>query len=227
MNILIIPARGGSKRIHKKNIREFCGKPIIYWPLKIAKDSKLFDKVIVSTDDYEIAEIAEDLGAEVPFLRPERLSDDYCGINPVLSYTISNMEKQSYRINNVCCIYPTSVFLEKNDLINGFEILQSGDWSYVFSATKFTYPIFRSFKKKSNGGVQMFFPKYYEKRSQDIPIAYHDAAQFYWANSETWKKEERIFSENSFPLILPNWRVKDIDDEDDFKSAELLFKILN
>ncbi len=226
MNIVIIPARGGSKRIYRKNIQNFCGKPIIYWPIKIAQKSKLFDKIIVSTDDREIAEIAKSLGAETPFYRPTKLSDDYCGVSPVLSHAILWLENKSYEIENVCCVYPTSVFLNKKDLIKGFDILTAGGWSYVFSATKFSYPIFRSFKKRGKAGVEMLFPEYYDSRSQDLPNAYHDAAQFYWAKPTTWKKEEKIFDKNSFPIIIPNWRVQDIDEEQDFKRAELLFKFL-
>ena len=226
MNILIIPARGGSKRILRKNIKDFCGKPMIYWPIQIAKNSKIFDQIIVSTDDEEIADIAKGFGASIPFVRPPELSDDYCGINDVLSHAVSWLDDENYEINNVCCVYPTSVFFQTHELVEGYKALESGNWSYVFSATRFAYPIFRSFKQNKDGGVQMFFPEYYHSRSQDIPIAYHDAAQFYWAKPRTWKDKKRIFNQNSYPILLPNWRVQDIDDDQDLIRAELLFKTL-
>ena len=170
--------------------------------------------------------IAKTFGASVPFMRPVDLSDDYCGINDVLSHAVSLLENKMDEINYVCCIYPTSVFIQKDELTQGFKQIRSGNWSYVFSATNYVYPIFRSFEQNEDGGVKMFFPEYYDSRSQDMPIAYHDAAQFYWAKPSTWKNKKKIFNQSSYPILIPNWRIQDIDDEEDFKRAELLFKMI-
>ena len=227
MNVAVIPARGGSKRIPRKNIREFCGKPMIAWPIEVAKQSNLFDRIIVSTDDEEIAKVAQTYGAEVPFLRPTNLSDDYVGTTEVIAHAISWMNKQQWEIEAVCCIYATSVFLNKVDLLKGFEALNTGDWQYAFSVTVFESPIFRSFKEASNGGVEMFFPEHFEKRSQDLPIALHDAAQFYWGKPNAWLENLNLFDNHSFPVKLPRWRIQDIDTEDDWKRAGVLFNHIN
>ena len=157
MNVCIIPARGGSKRIPHKNIKEFYGKPIIAWSIEVAKQSKLFDHILVSTDDKEIAEIAKYYGAEVPFMRPAELSDDHTGTTEVMAHAVSWMHEEGLEPDAVCCIYATSVFLTMNDLKKGFEALNKGEWQYAFSVTDFEYPIFRSFKERPNGGVEMFF----------------------------------------------------------------------
>jgi pseudaminic acid CMP-transferase len=226
MNIAVIPARGGSVRIPRKNVRDFCGKPMIAWPIKIAKDSGLFDRILVSTDDEEIAEKSKHFGAEVPFMRPKNLSDDYTGIIDVMSHAVTWMSNKKWKINAVCCIYPTSIFLTINDLKKGLELLNTENWSYTFSATEFEHSIFRSFKVLPNGGVEMFFPENYSARSQDLPEALHDAAQFYWGNPECWIKNMKIFESYSYPIKIPFWRVQDIDTENDFKKAEILFKSL-
>ena len=227
MNVAVIPARGGSKRIPHKNIKEFYGKPIIAWSIEVAKQSKLFDHILVSTDDKEIAEIAKYYGAEVPFMRPEELSDDYTGTTEVMAHVVSRMHEEGLEPDAVCCIYATSVFLTMNDLKKGFEALNKGEWQYAFAVTDFEYPIFRSFKERPNGGVEMFYPEYFEKRSQDLPIALHDAAQFYWGRPNAWIKNLKMFDHHSRPISIPRWRVQDIDTEDDWKIAELKFELLN
>ena len=225
MNVAVIPARGGSKRIPRKNIREFCGKPIIAWPIEVAKESKLFDHIIVSTDDEEIARVSKSFGAEVSFIRPAKLSDDYTGTIEVIAHAISWMHEQDWKLEAVCCIYSTSVFLNKDDLQKGFDALNAGKWQYAISFTDFEYPIFRSFKENPAGGVEMFFPEHFETRSQDLPRALHDAAQFYWGKPEAWLNHLTMFDLHSFPVMIPSWRIQDIDTEDDWKRAELVFEI--
>ena len=159
MNIAVIPARGGSKRINRKNIKIFCGKPIIYWPIKKALESNIFEKIVISTDDLEIADISKSLGAEVLFERPKSLSDDYTGISEVLAHAVSWMAQNNINPKAVCCIYPTSVFFSIQDLRNGYKAINSGDWEFSFSVTNFEYPIFRSFENHPQKGIKMFFPK--------------------------------------------------------------------
>ena len=223
MKIAVIPARGGSKRIPRKNIKEFCGKPMIAWPIEVAKESGFFEHILVSTDDEEIAEISKSCGADVPFMRPAELSDDYVGTAEVIAHAVSWMHEQGWQVDAVCCIYATSVFLNKDDLVKGFEALNTGKWKYAFSVTDFEYSIFRSFKEIPSGGVEMFFSEYFKKRSQDLPIALHDAAQFYWGKPDAWLSSLKMFERHSYPVIIPRWRVQDIDTEDDWKRAELLF----
>ena len=226
MKIAVIPARGGSKRIPRKNIKLFCGKPMIAWSIEIAKASKLFDRIIVSTDDAKIAEVAKHWGAEVPFMRPEELSNDYTGTTPVIAHAIQWLLDQGEPVSAVCCIYATAPFIQVNDLKQGWEELNSGNWDYAFSATDFAAPIFRSFKQTEAGGIEMFFPEHFATRSQDLPVALHDAGQFYWGLPKAWIKGKIIFSPSSKPIIIPRWRVQDIDTHDDWKRAELINKYL-
>ena len=226
MNVAVIPARGGSKRIHRKNIKQFCGKPIIAWPIEVAKQSKLFEHILVSTDDEEIAEVSKSCGAELPFMRPEEFSDDYVGTTEVIAHAVSWMHEQQWQPEAVCCIYPTSVFLTVDDLKKGFDTLSTGNWSYAFSVTNFEYPIFRSFKEHLDGGVEMYFPDQFKKRSQDLSVALHDAAQFYWGKPEAWLNQIKLFDRHSYPVMIPRWRVQDIDTEDDWAQAEIIFKKL-
>ena len=226
MNVAVIPARGGSKRIPRKNIKQFCGKPIIAWPIEVAKQSELFDHILVSTDDEEIAKVAKSCGAEVPFLRPAKLSDDYAGTTEVIAHAVSWMHEQQWQPKAVCCIYATSVFFIADDLKKGFDALNTGNWSYAFSATDFEYPIFRSFRDHPDGGVEMFFPEHYHSRSQDLPQAYHDAGQFGWGWKNSWNEENIGFGKNSTIIELPRWRVVDIDTEEDWKHAEIVYRIM-
>ena len=188
-NIAIIPARGGSKRIPKKNIKDFLGKPIIAYSIEMAISCKLFNKVIVSTDDQEIKDVAIKYGAEVPFIRPKEIADDFTGTHEVIKHAVKWLEDNSEKMDYVCCIYPTAPLIEKDDLIKGFEIIQTGKWTSVLAATNFSYPIFRSFEILPDGGLKMIFPEHYSSRSQDLPEVYHDAGLFYWAKPEIWKKK--------------------------------------
>jgi len=226
MNIAIIPARGGSKRIPRKNINFFLGKPIIAYSIKTAIDSKLFDKVIVSTDDKEIARVSKKYGAEVPFFRPKELSDDFTSTNDVVKHTINWLIEKGIKVNNVCCIYATAPFVKRKYLKEGYEKLQNSNKSFAFSVTSFTFPIQRAIKI-TNGEISMYYPHHLLTRSQDLEEAYHDAGQFYWGKAQAFLDDESIFSEKSIPVVLPRYLVQDIDTLEDWHRAELMYKVLN
>jgi len=226
MKIAVIPARGGSKRIPHKNVRFFCGKPIIAWSIEAAVGSDCFDAVIVSTDDEGIASVAREWGAEVPFIRPAALADDYTGTIPVLCHAIewfsANVQKPAY----VCCIYATAPFMQPEDLRKGFNTLLENDCNFVFSATSYAFPIQRAFRIADKGRVEMFYPEHFNTRSQDLEEAYHDAGQFYWGRSEAFINDNELFSNASIPIVLPRCRVQDIDTFEDWRRAEVMFKAL-
>lgn len=226
MNIAIIPARGGSKRIPRKNIKPFCGKPMIAWSIEAAKSSGLFDRIIVSTDDAEITEVARQWGAEVPFMRPEELSNDHAGTTSVIAHATQWVLDQGFDVSAACCIYATSPFIQVGDLKRGLDALNIGDWNYVFTVTDFAAPIFRSFKQTAEGGIEMIFPVHFDTRSQDLPVALHDAGQFYWGRPAAWLEGKRIFDRHSKPLVIPRWRVQDIDTEEDWAGAEILAPVI-
>lgn len=226
MKIAIIPARGGSKRIPRKNIKDFCGKPMIAWSIEAAKASSLFDHIIVSTDDDEIAEVAKQWGAEVPFMRPAELSNDYAGTTEVIAHATQWALDRGLEVEAACCIYATAPFIQVDDLQRGWEKLESGDWAYAFTVTDYAAPIFRSFKQTPDGGIEMFFPEHFTTRSQDLPIALHDAGQFYWGRPMAWIKGKRVFDRTSIPVIIPRWRVQDIDNEEDWLRAEILAAVI-
>jgi len=226
MNIAVIPARGGSKRIPRKNIKDFGGKPMIAWSIEAAKNTGLFDRIIVSTNDNEIAEIAKELGAEVPFKRPDHLSNDHAGTTEVIAHATQWMLDQGIEVDAVCCIYATAPFIQVSDIKRGWEALESGEWAYAFAATEYPSSIFRSFRKLTDGGLEMFFPEHRLSRSQDLPIALHDAAQFYWGRPTAWLEGKNAFGTQSFPIIIPHWRVQDIDSPDDWHRAEILAPVI-
>ena len=223
MNIAIIPARGGSKRIPKKNIKSFLGKPIISYSIDTAIKSGLFGKVIVSTDDPEISEIANEYGAETPFTRPKQLSDDFSGTHEVIGHAVECIETPEININYVCCIYATAPFIRNEYLKKGLEIIKTGNWDSVIAATKFNYPIQRSFRVNDNGGLEMFYPENFSKRSQDLEDAFHDAGQFYWATPDHWKNSKGGFGDKNTIVEIPNYLVQDIDDLDDWYRAEGIY----
>ncbi|WP_108958540.1 pseudaminic acid cytidylyltransferase [Leptospira ellinghausenii] len=227
MNTCIIPARGGSKRIPRKNIKLFHGKPMIAYSIETAIQSKLFDRVIVSTDDLEIAEVSRHYGAEVPFMRPKELSDDQTATIPVIGHAIQWMIKEGISTECVACIYATAPFILKNDLISAEKSFREGGWEYVFSATSFGFPIFRGFKKDTDGKIEMFFPEHFGTRSQDLPEAFHDAGQFYFGKPSAWIEGKRIFDNWSSIVELPRWRVQDIDTQDDWERAEVLYTMIS
>ena len=226
MKIAVIPARGGSKRIPRKNIKNFCGKPMIAWSIEAAKASALFDHILVSTDDAEIADIAKEWGAEVPFMRPVELSDDHAGTTEVIAHATRWALEQGFDVEAVCCIYATAPFVQAEDLKRGLAALESGNWAYAFTVTDFAAPIFRSFKQNAEGGIEMFYPEHFSTRSQDLPTALHDAGQFYWGRPSAWIEGKRIFDRHSTPVVIPRWRVQDIDTQDDWIRAELYFNQL-
>ncbi len=227
MKLAVIPARGGSKRIPQKNIKMFAGKPMIAHSIEMALASKLFDRVIVSTDDEEIANVAREFGAEVPFMRPDELSNDYAATTEVVAHATQWALSQGIALDAVCCIYATAPFIQKADLIRGWEVLNSNDWAYTFTVADFAAPIFRSFKQMPNGGIEMFFPGHFSARSQDLPVALHDAGQFYWGRPNAWIEGVKIFDQHSFPIIIPRWRVQDIDTLEDWQRAELLWEVIS
>jgi pseudaminic acid cytidylyltransferase len=224
VNIAIIPARGGSKRIPRKNIKEFCGKPMIAYSIEAALASKCFDRVIVSTDDNEIAKVAIEYGAEVPFLRPANISDDYATTLDVISHAINELNLPDH--NTICCIYATAPFLTSKDLNQAFRVISDETLDYVFSATEFSFPIQRAIKLDDNGYVDMFFKEHLNTRSQDLEKSYHDAGQFYFGTCLAFRNSKPVFvSSKSKVHILPSYRVQDIDTGDDWIKAELLFKV--
>lgn len=226
MRIAVIPARGGSKRIPRKNIRDFCGRPMLAWSIDAARASSLFDHVLVSTDDREIATVARDWKAEVPFVRPDELSDDHAGTTEVVGHATSWALTNGWPLSAVCCIYATAPFVQPVDLRRGLDALESGDWDFAFSVTEFPSSIFRSFRQLPEGGLEMFFPEQFQTRSQDLPIALHDAGQFYWGRPDAWVGHKPIFGRRSVPVFIPHWRVQDIDSEDDWRRAELLRQVI-
>ncbi len=222
MKIAVIPARGKSKRIPRKNIKEFCGRPMLAWSIETAKASKLFDHIIVSTDDAEIATVSKTWGAEVPFMRPAELSNDHANTVEVIAHATQWGLQQGWMVSAVCCVYATAPFIQVEDLKRGLEALESGDWAYAFTVTDFAAPILRSFRKHSEGGVEMFFPEHFSTRSQDFQNAIHDAGQFYWGRPSAWMEGKQIFDRHSVPIAIPRWRVQDIDTQDDWIRAELI-----
>lgn len=226
MKVAVIPARAGSKRIPGKNIKVFCGSPIISYSIQSALNSKIFDRVIVSTDDEEIAKISKEYGADVPFMRPKSLSDDYCGIGVVMQHAVQFCVDEAMPLDFACCIFATAPFIQCKELEKGAEIIQNRDFDYVFSATSFSSPIQRAMYLTPQNVVKMVSPENFNTRSQDLEQAWHDAGQFYWGKTDAWLKNKPIFSSNSSVVKIPRNRVQDIDDIEDWRQAELLFKFL-
>lgn len=226
MKLAVIPARGGSKRIPRKNIREFCGKPMIAYSIENARKSALFDHVIVSTDDEEVASIARDYGAETPFIRPDNLSDDFTGTNAVVKHAIQWYKKNHEPVSLACCIYATAPFLRIRFLREGHDKLIDSDKLFAFSVTTFPFPIQRAIKINRQGEIAPFWPEHVNTRSQDLEEAYHDAAQFYWGRAEAFLEDAVTFSSASIPIVLPRYLVQDIDTEEDWINAEIMFNSL-
>ncbi|WP_352283697.1 pseudaminic acid cytidylyltransferase [Pseudoalteromonas sp. Q18-MNA-CIBAN-0097] len=226
MNIAIIPARGGSKRIPRKNIKEFHGKPMIAYSIEAALESNCFDKVIVSTDDSEIAEIAIKYGAEVPFMRPDNIADDYATTLDVIKHAIEFTEQQGWGVENVCCIYATAPFLTPEFIKKGLQELTKSTIDYAFSATSFPFPIQRAIRLNAQERVEMLQPEHLNTRSQDLEEAYHDAGQFYWGTAIAFLNGNPFFSPQSKAILLPRKRVQDIDTPEDWELAEALYKAL-
>ena len=226
MKLAVIPARGGSKRIPGKNVKLFGGKPMIAWSIEAVQRTGLFDRIVVSTDDKEIASIARKYGADVPFVRPAELSDDHTSTAPVIAHAIEWHLKQDFHPIEICCIYATAPFLRSEDIILGQKTLNQSDVDFAFSATSYAFPIQRAFKLREDGRIEMFDPSQFQVRSQDLPEAFHDAGQFYWGTRDAWLSGTPIFGSKSAPVFLPRYRVQDIDTPEDWEQAELMMKVL-
>ncbi|MDC0893232.1 pseudaminic acid cytidylyltransferase [Pseudomonadales bacterium] len=226
MRICVIPARGGSKRIPRKNIKEFFGQPIISYSINVAIASKIFDRVIVSTDDAEIAEVAKSFGADIPFMRSKELSDDFVGTGSVTKDAIEWFESQGQAVSDVCCIYATAPFVQADAINKAYQQMTREKADYCFTVTNFVFPIQRAIKITEDNRLDMFYPSNYALRSQDLEDAWHDAGQFYWGKAEAFKQQKIIFSKDSTPYILPSYLVQDIDTREDWKRAELMYQVL-
>jgi len=223
--VAIIPARGGSKRIPRKNIKNFHGLPLIAYSIEVALKSGLFDKVIVSTDDEEIADVAKLYGAEIPFIRPKELADDFTGTGDVIKHTLNFLKENAEYYDYACTIYATAPLLQKKYLIEGFEKIKNSDAKMVFSATSMPFPIQRTFKIDENGRCKMFTPEHFMTRSQDLEEAYQDAGQFYFENLNK-EFSDIPFGKDSIPIILPRHLVQDIDTLEDWERAEYLYEVI-
>ena len=217
MNVAIIPARGGSKRIEKKNIRPFCGRPLIAYSIDAALETQLFEHVIVSTDCDEIANIAESIGACAPFRRPAELADDHSTTIPVIRHALDWVEQNLATVDLACCIYATAPMIRAEDIRRGHdELRRNAEAKFAFSVTSYAFPIFRALQIQA-GRTSMFWPEHELTRSQDLPEAFHDAGQFYWGRPDAFRHHDGFFSANSIPIILPRHRVQDIDTPEDWQ----------
>lgn len=223
MNLCVIPARGGSKRIPGKNIRDFCGKPMIAYAIEAARSSNIFSKIIVSTDSSQIAEVARGCGASAPFTRPADLSDDYTPTISVIRHAISEAERAGEVFDKVCCLYPAVPLIQPSDIVSGLEVLNDEAGVYCFPVAEFPSTIYRALNLADNRRLKPIYPENQLKRSQDFKKAYFDAGQFYCAHKNTWGSVAEIH-DNGIGLVIPKWRVVDIDTAEDWKLAELLYR---
>ena len=221
--VAIIPARGGSKRIPQKNIKSFAGKPIIAYSIKSAQETGLFDRIIVSTDSQEVAQVARNCGAEVPFVRPAELADDYTGTAKVVLHALKWLSQQNQKVVSLCCLYATAPFVQPEAIRRGYELLKEHGLTSVYSVTTFPAPIFRALKITKTGRLEMIWPENLDTRSQDLPEAYHDAGQFYWADAKKYRKAKRFHSDNAMPIVIPRFLVHDIDTPEDWETAEKFY----
>ena len=219
--VCIIPARGGSKRIPRKNVRSFRGRPILEWSVCAALNTGLFDRVMVSTDDEEIADVARAAGAEVPFLRSSKASDDYATTSEVLLEVLGRYSRSGDQFTLGCCLYPTAPFVTAQDLESGFDILIGGGFSAVMPVAAYSYPIWRSLKRDGSGRVVLNWPENLNSRSQDLPPAYHDAGQWYWFRTVDFLRDSVLMGPNTGSVVLSDLRVQDIDTEEDWQIAEI------
>ncbi len=226
MTLCIIPARGGSKRIPRKNIKLFNNKPMIAHSIIVAQQSGLFSDIIVSTDDAEIVQVAHEYGANVPFVRPPELSDDFATTGAVIAHAVDFMQQNGWSGDAVCCIYATAPFVQTDDLQRGFQQLRDTGADFAFSVCSFAFPIQRALRMNEQGEVAMFQPELFAVRSQDLEEAWHDAGQFYWGTAQAWLAQKPIFNSHSVGVPLPRYRVQDIDTPEDWVRAELLAKVL-
>ncbi|MEI6269966.1 MAG: pseudaminic acid cytidylyltransferase [Methylococcaceae bacterium] len=223
MKIAVIPARGGSKRIPRKNIKDFCGKPMIAWAINLARSSGLFDHVIVSTDDEEIAQLASDWGAEIPFIRPAELANDHTPTVPVVAHAIKICIDNGWVVEYACCIYPCVPFLQVDDLISALDLLEKMDVNFVYPVTEYAHPIQRAMLQLPNGKMQFLNQECELTRTQDLEKYFHDAGQFYWGKASAWLAQKKMHTDG-LGIVIPNWRVVDIDSVNDWTRAEILYK---
>lgn len=227
MNIVaIIPARGGSKRIPLKNIRHFAGRPIIAYSIAAAKETGLFDRIIVSTDSEEIAHVARENNAEAPFLRPANISDDFTVTGEVICHVLNWLAESGYKVDYVCCLYATAPFLRPEYITEGYKKLVQMSAKSSLSVTTFPYPISRALKINNKNRLEFIWPEHRKTRSQDLTDAYHDAGQFYWADARNFVKEKTFLTNDAVPVILPRYLVQDIDTNEDWATAERMFLAL-
>lgn len=224
MSIVVIPARGGSKRIPRKNIQSFYGQPMIAWSIQAALQCDGVDEVWVSTDDEEIAAISAQYGANTPFVRPAELANDHATTADVMQHAVQQYQAMHQCLPEfICCLYATAPFVQAADLQQGLSLLQAQpQLQYVFSATSYPFPIQRAIKRNENGQIEMFEPQHFNTRSQDLPEAWHDAGQFYWGTAQAWQHKAMIFAQHSQIIELPRYRVQDIDTPEDWRRAELM-----
>jgi pseudaminic acid cytidylyltransferase len=226
--LAVIPARGGSKRIPRKNIKPFLGVPLLARTIGLLQSAEVFDRIIVTTDDDEIAAVAEQAGADVPFRRPAELSGDRAITAPVIEHAVRVMDEKGFRADYVCCVYPAAVLARVDDVRAALAILaDEPKLDYVFAGTSFPYPIQRALRRAPDGTSLMFWPEHAKTLSQDLEPAFHDAGQFYWGRRDAWLEQRPVFSPTSHLFVLPRYRVQDIDTPEDWDRAELLFQLLS
>lgn len=226
MRVAVIPARGGSKRIPRKNIKQFCGKPMIAYTIEAAKNAQCFDNIVVSTDDLEIAAIAKEFGADVPFLRPHELADDHTGTIPVIAHAVDWINQNVGEVSFACCLYATAPFIQPNSILHGLSKLKEKNVDYAFTVTSYAFPIQRAVRINNECRIEMFNNEFYDVRSQDLEESFHDAGQFYWGRAVAWLNHVPMFDNTSVPILLPRHHVQDIDTNEDWQRAEWLFKAM-
>lgn len=225
-NIAIITARGGSKRIPKKNIRDFCGKPILAYSIEAAIESGIFDEVMVSTDDPEIADAAKAYGANIPFFRSEKTSDDFATTSDVLLEVLMMYKAQGRSFDHLCCLYPTAPFITAEKLQKAWNMLRESVGDCVFPVVRFSFPPQRGVVLDGNGYIRMAFPEHLNSRSQDLEPMYHDCGQFYFCRTEAFLEQGKLMMEKTIPIIMPESEVQDIDTLEDWKIAEMKYRIM-
>jgi len=223
MHLAVIPARGGSKRIPRKNVRPFAGRPMISYAISAARSSGVFDHIVVSTDDDEISSLAAGEGAEVPFRRPAALADDFTPTVPVVAHAIRACRELGWPVERVCCIYPSVPFIRIEDLRRALDLLALGGTDYVFPVTLFPSPIQRALRRSPDGVTRPFHPEFVSTRTQDLEPGYFDAGQFYWGTARAWLDGLSLHGHGK-TIVLPEWRVVDIDTPDDWERAEALYR---
>jgi len=226
MKLAIIPARGGSKRIPRKNIKPFLGKPVIAYTIAAAEAAGLFDRIILSTDDDEIAAVAESFGAEAPFRRPAHLANDTATTRAVINHALDWCAAEGMAVSHLCCLYAAAPFIQAADIRAAYDLLATSGAAFCFPVTSFPFPIQRAVKRREDGRLEMFCPEHLNTRSQDLEHAYHDAGQFYWGTAAGFRSDAPLFGPDAVPLILPRWRVQDIDTPEDWIRAERLYEVL-